>query len=210
MGGIRRQYRHRFTMSDPKSSRFALPWQAFVASTVLALTAAVLVFVFVDDLRNDEATDPPAESVELRPLGEVPEGDPLDIEYTDVDGTTATLRERLGNQPLVVNFFASWCPPCVAEMPDFEAVSQDLEGVEFFGLAVTDRPEDASRIVEQTGITYPWSRDKLGDIAAGFGVTTMPSTLFIAPDGKITHIRPGAVDQDRLRDLIEEHLGVTT
>ncbi|MGK2929885.1 MAG: TlpA family protein disulfide reductase, partial [Acidimicrobiales bacterium] len=122
---------------------------------------------------------------------------------------TGVLRDLAGAEPLVVNLFASWCPPCIAEMPDFEAVSAALgDEVRFFGLAVTDRPEDASRIVEETGVTYDWSRDIQGDIAAGFGVTTMPSTIFITKDGEVAHIQSGALDQDRLRALIDEHLGV--
>lgn len=197
------------TMSEPARSRFRLPWQAYVASTVLALTAAGLVILFASTRDDDQVTAGEAETVELRPVDEVPDGDPFDFAYTDVDDTTGTLRDLTGSEPVVVNFFASWCSPCIAEMPDFEAVSQSLDDdVQFFGLAVTDRPEDASRIVEETGVTYDWSRDIHGDIAAGFRVTTMPSTLFITPDGAVAHVQAGAMDQDRLRSLIEEHLEV--
>lgn len=196
-------------MSKPARARSRLPWQAFLASTVLALTAAGLVFLFASNRDDDQSTVETAETVELRPIDDVPDGDPLDITYTDVDDTTGTLRDITGAEPMVVNFFASWCPPCIAEMPDFEAVSKSVSGdVRFFGLAVVDRPEDASRIVEETGVTYDWSRDIQGDIAAGFEVTTMPSTMFITPDGEVAHIQAGPVDQDRLRSLIEEHLGV--
>lgn len=194
-------------MNEPRRT---LPWQAVVAATVLALTAAGLVLVFLSDRSGDDVQeDATAPTLELRPADEVPDGDPLDVEYTDVDDETGTIRERLGSRPLVVNFFASWCTPCIKEMPDFETVSQELDDdASFFGLAVTDRPEDASRIVDQTGVTYDWSRDIKGDIAAAFGVTNMPSTIFITPDGDIAHIQPGAVDQEKLRALIEEHLGV--
>ncbi|MGK2928289.1 MAG: TlpA family protein disulfide reductase [Acidimicrobiales bacterium] len=198
-------------MSQTARSRFGLPWQAYVAATVLALTAAGLVLVFAAN-RDDEqvtANGEIPERVELRPVDEAPTGDPLDFEFTDVDDTTGALRDLIGTEPLVVNLFASWCPPCIAEMPDVEAVSEALgNDVRFFGLAVTDRPEDSSRIVEETGVTYDWSRDIQGDIAAGFGITTMPSTIFITADGEVAHIQSGALDQDRLRALIAEHLGV--
>lgn len=198
-------------MSEPTRSRFRLPWQAYVASTVLALTAAGLVFLLASDRGDERTAGEAAETIELRPIDEVPDGDPLDIEYTDVDDTTGTLRDLTGSEPIVVNFFASWCPPCIAEMPDFEAVSEVMgDDVRFFGLAVSDRPEEASRIVEDTGVTYDWSRDIQGDIAAGFEITTMPSTMFITPDGEVAHVQAGALDQDRLRSLIEEHLGVPT
>ena len=88
-------------------------------------------------------------------------------------------------------------------------MSRTLDGqVAFFGLAVTDRPEDATHIVDQTGITYDWSRDILGDIAGAAGVTSMPSTMFVSAEGKVVHVQPGALDAARLRTLISEHLGV--
>jgi thiol-disulfide isomerase/thioredoxin len=197
-------------MTESPRSRTGLPWQAYVAATVLALVAAGLVLFVAANRDDDEGGESAtAESVELRPIDEVPDGDPLDIPFTDVDGTTRTIRDLLGDEPLVVNYFASWCPPCIAEMPDLQAVSEDMgDDVQFFGLAVTDRPEDATRIVERTGVTYPWSRDIKGDVAAAFGITTMPSTMFITPDGDVVHTQPGAVDQDKLRSLIAEHLAV--
>jgi thiol-disulfide isomerase/thioredoxin len=111
--------------------------------------------------------------------------------------------------PTVVNLFASWCPPCIREMPDFETVSQELAGnVEFIGLAVQDRPEDATRIVEDTGVTYRWARDVKGDFASAASVTQMPSTLLVDADGEIVRVHAGALDADELRELIETELGV--
>lgn len=197
-------------MSEPSRPRPAIPWQAVVAATVLALTAAAMVFVFASDGSSDAsvaADDAP--SVTLRDVQD--DRDPLDVEFTDADGTTGTIREFVegAGTPVVVNFFASWCPPCIAEMPDFEAVSQALGGdVTFLGVAVQDRPEDAGRIVESTGITYDWTRDIQGDIVGAAGVVQMPSTMFIAADGTVEKVQGGALDVDRLRDLIDEHLGV--
>ena len=197
---------------DERSGRPALPWQAVVAATVLALIAAGLVLVVAADRNGDDRAGAPADpatSIELRPADEVPSGDPLDIEFTDPDGDTGTIRDRLDGVPVVVNFFASWCPPCIKEMPDFESVSADFgERVDFLGLAVTDRPEDARRIVDETGITYPWARDVRGDIAGAVGVVQMPTTIFVSADGTVAEVHAGAVDEDDLRRLVEEHLGV--
>ncbi len=198
-----------------------LPWQAIVAATVLALVAAGLVLVFAsnrdsgDGTASDAASDTASgsEAIDLRPSDEVASGDPLDIEFTfvdGVDGTSGTLRDLTGDTPLVVNFFGSWCPPCVAEMPDFEAVSQALgDQVRFVGIAVNDRPADAARIVEQTGVSYTWARDNSGDISGAAGVFSMPSTMFLDADGEIVEFKAGPVDADELRDLIDENLGVS-
>lgn len=198
------------TTPQPPPTRAALPWQAVVAATVLALTAAAMVLVFASN--DDDAVDEtPRATLPLQPLEEgASDRDPLDVEFTDIDGTTGTLRELVDGRPMVVNFFAEWCTPCVKEMPDFETVWQRVKGrVDFVGLAVNDRPEDTARIVEETGITYPWTRDIRGDIANAAGVVNMPSTMFITGDGTIAELHTGAVDAERLLALIEEHLGVT-
>lgn len=204
-------------MSEPSRSRSALPWQAVVAATVLALTAAAMVFVVLSGGDDETVNAGPgvdlstAPSVQLRPDDGLDDRDPLDVEFTDVDGTTGTIRDfvEAAGTPVVVNFFASWCPPCVAEMPDFETVSQAVNGdVTFLGIAVQDRPEDAERIVESTGISYDWTRDISGDIVGAAGVIQMPSTMFIGADGTVEKVQGGALEADRLRALIGEHLGM--
>lgn len=197
--------------TEPRRPRPRLPWQAWVAATVLALTAAGLVLVAAsgsgDGDGSTAGTSPPS-SLDLRPADEIPAGDPLDITFTRSDDSTGTIRGQLDGRPMVVNFFAAWCTPCIKEMPDFEAVSQALaDDVDFFGLAI-DRPEDAARIVEETGITYPWALDSLGDIAGAARVVQMPTTMFVAADGTVAEVRAGALDQDELRSRIAEHLGV--
>jgi len=138
----------------------------------------------------------------------VPDADDLDVRLEwPADGTTAPLTERIDG-PTVVNFFASWCAPCVAEMPAFERVFQDLgDRVGFVGVAVSDRTADARRIVEETGITYPWARDERGDVANAARVSNMPATLFVDADGEVVTVHSGALEADELRDLIDEHLG---
>ena len=165
-----------------------------------------------DDVRRaTPATDcSSATRLTLRPADEVADGDPLDIEFTDVDGTTGTSATSSTARPLVVNFFALVVPavhrprcPTSKRCPRSSAARSG-----FFGLAVTDRPEDASRIVDQTGITYPWSRDIRGDIAGAAGITSMPTTMFISRrrrDRRHPRRRPR---RRRLRALIAEHLGV--
>lgn len=192
-------------MDDSTPARRRLPWQAVAAATVLALLAAGTVIVLGG--RGDDAAAPTSDgTLELTPTDEQV-GDLLDIELVQPDGTTATLADRVG-RPMVVNFFASWCTPCITEMPDLEeAHRQVVDDVQFVGLAVQDRPEDAARIVETTGITYDWARDPRGDIANAAGVTQMPTTIFIDADGDVVHRQPGVVDQEELLDLVAEHLG---
>ena len=195
-------------------SRSRLPWQAVVAATVLAALAALLVIAVLgggDDDGDASAgpDDAPLDTLELTPAEDVATGEPLDIPVTWPDDTEVALAEVLDG-PTVVNFFASWCPPCIAEMPDFEAVSQQAaDEVEFIGVAIQDRTEDATRIVEDTGVSYRWARDPKGDVANAAEVTQMPSTMFVDADGEVVSVHSGALDAAQLRDLLESELGVT-
>ena len=189
-------------------SRSRLPWQAVVAATVLAALAALLVISVLGGGDAPDAASSPAGTLGLTPIDEAATGDPLEVPVTWPDGEEFTLAEAIEG-PTVVNFFASWCAPCIAEMPDFEAVFQQVVGeIDFIGLAVQDRTADARRIVEETGITYRWARDAAGDVASAAEVTQMPSTMFIDGDGKVVSVHSGALDADELRELIESELGV--
>jgi len=196
-------------MATETPSRNRLPWTAVVASTVLAAAAAlVVILVMGGDDADGTATPTPRGSLELTPTDGAAGDDPLavDVEWPE-DGSTGPLAERLDG-PTVVNFFASWCAPCVAEMPAFESVFQDVgDEVAFVGVAVSDRTADARRIVEETGITYPWARDERGDVANAAKVSNMPATMFVDADGEVVTVHSGALGPDELRDLIAEHLG---
>lgn len=195
-------------MTAPSRSR--LPWQAVVASTVLAVLAALLVIVVFGGEDGPDAASSPEGTLGLTPIDEAVTGDPLEVAVTWPDGEEFILAETIEGAT-VVNLFASWCPPCIAEMPDFESVFQQVAGeVDFIGLAVQDRTADARRIVEETGITYRWARDATGDVASAAEVTQMPSTMFIDGDGKVVSLHSGALDDDELRELMESELGASS
>lgn len=131
-----------------------------------------------------------------------------DITFTYFDGSEGSLDDFAG-RPLVVNFFASWCAPCVAEMPEFQEVFTELDGqVAFLGFNVQDDPADADALVERTGVTYELARDDDASVHQSFSGFVMPTTVFIAPDGTIAHSWAGALTGDQLRDIIAEELGV--
>ncbi|MEM9713712.1 MAG: TlpA disulfide reductase family protein [Actinomycetota bacterium] len=127
----------------------------------------------------------------------------LDIAYEVVDGQPVALSDFAG-EPLVVNFFASWCGPCRAEMPDFEDVHQQLgDEVRFIGLAVNDRTNDAIEIVEDTGITYEWGIDTDTAIFEAYEAAVMPTTVFVAADGTIVEVHAGILTAEDLAERTE-------
>ena len=191
----------------PASSR--LPLRTIVASTVIALACAIGVFVVLGGGDDGEQPLSPDEvgGLELKP--ETGDGDG-DVVFTTFDDEEVSLSTLQGS-PVVVNFFASTCAPCITEMPDLEEVHLAVqEQVEFLGLAVSDRPEAAQRLVRQTGITYPTAQDRDGSALADLGGAMLPTTVLVDADGKIVETHTGQISADELRALIAEHFGVTT
>ncbi len=108
-------------------------------------------------------------------------------------------------KPLVINLFSSNCAPCVAEMPAFEAVHQEVgDDVAFLGLNIQDQVSAASALVDKTGVTYDIARDPSGDLAHSLGMVVMPSTYFVSPEGTVVDAKAGAMDAEELRRRIDE------
>jgi len=112
-------------------------------------------------------------------------------------------------EPLVVNFWATWCAPCVKEMPEFQEVASDLrDEVTFVGIDVEDAPPNAEPFVERLGIDYPLAVDPRREFARSVNIFGMPTTLFVDGDGIVRYRYTGPLDGEQLRDLLAEHLDV--
>jgi cytochrome c biogenesis protein CcmG/thiol:disulfide interchange protein DsbE len=156
------------------------------------------------------AADDPSGASSDAPTPSAPPSGPTvpDIEVDDFNGQTASLRDHVGT-PLVVNFWASWCPPCIAEMPDLEAVHQAVaDEVTFIGINTQDTAEQAEALVDETGVSYQLLRDPDGELFRAFEVFGMPSTFYVDADGTIVARHTGLLTRDALVDDLSEHLGV--
>lgn len=111
--------------------------------------------------------------------------------------------------PLVVNFWASWCDPCVREMPALQAVAADLEGrVRFLGVAVRDDRRRARALARRTGVTYDLAQDRSGRLFSRVDGYGMPTTLLVDPQGTIAYRHTGPLDAPGVRALVRRRLGV--
>lgn len=186
-------------------ARPRLPLRSVVVAFVLASLAAIGTVVVLSG--DDDPVDPEI-PVTLEPE-DGSSDDPASVTFT----TFADEEVRLGSlkgSPVVVNFFASTCAPCITEMPALEEVhTQFGDRVEFLGLAVFDQPEAAQRLVEQTGVTYPTAQDKDGTAIAALGGTMLPTTILLDADGKVVRTHTGEISADELRGLLADDLGVT-
>ena len=188
-----------------------IPLLPLVAATALALVAAVgaAVWLSADDesSANDDASGPG--SYQLTPAGELPTST-ADVTMAALDGgPDRKLGELLGSEPVVINFYASWCGPCVTEMPAFEQVHQDVgDRVTIIGMAYQDSDEHARATVERTGVTYPTFGDSGQDAVTYFGGINMPTSVFIDADGKVVDVHSRALDEDALRSALEDRFGI--
>ena len=133
-------------------------------------------------------------------------GTGVDFDFEDFDGAKVSFSD-LPDGPVVLNFFASWCPTCIAEMPDFETVHQNFaDDVNFLGLATSDRIENAIALVADTGITYDVGNDRNGEVFSMFKGLGMPTTVFIDADGNVAKVHTGVLDVGSLTDTINEEL----
>jgi peroxiredoxin len=131
-------------------------------------------------------------------------GSGVDLTYATFDGGEANFVAYAGT-PLVINFFARTCPPCVSEMPEFERVFNELRGeVAFVGISTDPRQQDAQTLVEETGVTYDLGWDPDGRLFAEFGGFAMPTTVFVTADGIVSEVWSGVLSADELQSKIEE------
>lgn len=178
-----------------------LPLRVILASTAIALAAAIGTYVVLD---GDDGPAPPADTIELTPADE----DPDDAAFTTFDGEVVALSSLRGT-PVVVNFFASTCVPCIEEMPALEEVHQELgDQVTFLGLAMQDRPEDALDLVERTGVTYRTAQDKDASVITALGGSVLPTTVLLDAAGEVVALHNGELDADGLRRLLADELGI--
>lgn len=118
------------------------------------------------------------------------------------------VRDYVG-RPLVVNFWASWCAPCIEEMPALQRVADELEGqVVVLGVNAQDSPTSAQEFADDLGIAFELARDPDGSYFSSVGGFGWPTTLLVDEEGMIRYRHTGQLDAAKLRSLLETHLGV--
>jgi len=107
------------------------------------------------------------------------------------------------SRPTVVNFFASWCSDCVAELHAFATAARSAGPVRFVGLDTLDpSPTAAARLLRRAGITYPVGIDRSGSIAGRYLVAALPVTFFVSPSGVVRGEIVGRASTATLRHWI--------
>jgi cytochrome c biogenesis protein CcmG/thiol:disulfide interchange protein DsbE len=169
---------------------------------VAVAVAAVIVAGAVAAALSFRAGGPPAATADTRPAPA------FDLPEVRGGGGRVRLADFRG-RPVVLNFFAAWCGPCKREMPAFARLSRELAGrVAFVGVNHQDSRRLARRLLAETGVTYPAGYDPDGTTAVAYRIVGMPTTVFIAPDGRLLASHAGEISAEDLRATIRRLFGV--
>lgn len=197
-------------------------------SLIPAVLIAVAIFLTLWSVAGISGT-PPADALLPKPVTEpameaslpsdfspfmtFPEDNKVpapDFALETLDGKTFRLSEQVGNV-VVLNFWATWCPPCRAEIPDFIKLQKELgdRGLVIAGVSLDDEGWDVVRpYAKDMGINYPiMVDDGVADDAYG-PIAALPTTFLIDREGMVRHYAPGMLTEEMLRpvlmDLLEE------
>lgn len=192
---------HEAGPEERPAGRRGLDGRTLAICALVAVIAALLAGFAASRLTADDPDDPTGEGT-LTLAEEAPDvvlprlGDGEDVRISDYRG-----------QPLIVNFWGSWCEPCVDEMPDLQRVHESLgDEVAFLGVNVNDAPEAARRMADRTGVTYDLARDLDGALGRALEVTTFPTTFLIDADGTIVDVARREISAERLCEKVNQSL----
>ena len=129
----------------------------------------------------------------------------------DLDGLPVDM-EQLRGQPVMINFWATWCQPCIRSLPKLVEMSNamDSKGVKFVGISV-DSPRNTSKVkpfASSMGITYPVLLDPSGELMGELSVMAVPTLIIVDRDLNIVYTHEGfnAGDELEIREEIEKYL----
>ncbi len=121
------------------------------------------------------------------------------------NGGSISVKDLRG-KAVLLNFWASWCPPCRVEAPALEGGWQTYKekGVVFLGVNIQDKEPDARAFIEEFGLTYPNGWDVREKVAVNYGVWGIPETFFLDREGRITYKHVGAVERGTILAKVNE------
>lgn len=154
------------------------------------------------DSKGQEDTSP--EAAKLEPTPEVGHPAP-DFALKDLDGNTVRLSDLRG-KVVFINFWATWCPPCRAEMPEIEALHQEYKdkGVVVIGVDIREPETTVRQYIQQGGFSWTIVLDSTGEVAAEYQIAAIPTSFFVDKEGIIRAVNVGAMTKRAMEAKLTE------
>lgn len=177
-----------------------------VAAVILILLVLVDITVLKDkgvvENAGQEEKPKKIEELEVLPVGIGIENIAPSFTLKDLDGNEVSLEDYKGKK-ILLNFWASWCPPCRAEMPDMQSFYQKYKDKGYTVIAVNmagteKNSQDAPAFIEKHKLTFPVLLDEKGSIGALYNVISLPTSYFIDSDGVIRNKVTGPMSEEQM------------
>lgn len=137
------------------------------------------------------------------PAGSQPGEQLPDFSIVCLDGSTFTLSAQRG-RVVVINLWATWCTPCVQELPQFDRLQKERGDVAVLALHTPPVTADVPSYLAAFSYTIPFAVDEDGSLSEQLGAqTVLPQTLIVGPDGVVTYNQAGALDYETLTSLVD-------
>ena len=145
------------------------------------------------------------------PFGIAPGQLAFDFSLDDVSGQRIQLSDLRGH-PVVINFWATWCPPCRQELPALQSAYQRFrdQGVILLGVDLKENVETIQNFTAQFGLTYPLLLDRDGAVSERYQVRGIPTTVIVDADGVVSARHVGPLTEDKFAEYVSPLLAAPT
>lgn len=190
-----------------------------IGYVIAALLIGSMVAIMVNtNLKKAEPIDSSGVQIDSGTEAEVETGEvgleqgylPPDFELTTLNGETLKLSDLQGKK-VILNFWATWCPPCKAEMPHMQNYyrnSAENDNVEIVAVNLTTGENKGVKAVQEFvdayELTFPIPLDELGDVGDSYQAFQIPTTYMLNTDGTIAHKIIGPMDESMMEGLVQD------
>lgn len=167
--------------------------RAIMRSIILSLLVAAIGYTIYNSVT--------AENIEVLKVGDKAP----DFTLQDMDGTSHKLSDYEG-EGVFLNFWGTWCAPCVKEMPAMDRQYQEFEqqGVQILAVNIAQSDFEVQSFVDRFGLSFPVVIDKSRSVMNAYNIRPLPTTILVNPKGEIERIVTGEMTEEDIEGFMEE------